>query len=84
MSKSKKEFISLLAKRMKTDEVIAKQWIDGYTETLFEIFKTGEGVSIDGLGGFYLENRRSGIAFKFNPGHRLKALLGWSSSYKEK
>jgi len=84
MPKSKKEFISLLAKRMNTDEVIAKQWIDGYTETLFEIFKTGEGVSIDGLGGFYLEKRRSGTAFKFNPGQRLKALLGWSSTYKAK
>jgi nucleoid DNA-binding protein len=38
---SKKEFISSLAKRMNTDETTAKQWIEGYTETLFDIFKTG-------------------------------------------
>jgi len=63
---SKKEFISLLAKRMNADEPTAKQWIEGYIETLFDVFKTGQGVSIDGLGGFYLEQKRSGFAFKFN------------------
>lgn len=84
MPKSKKEFITLLAKRMKTDEETAKLWIDGYSETLFDVFKTGEGVTIDGFGGFYLQQRRSGSAFKFNPCQRLKALLGWSSTYKEK
>ena len=63
---SKKEFISLLAKRMNADETTAKQWIEGYNETLFDVFKTGQGVSIDGLGGFYLEQKRSGVAFKFN------------------
>lgn len=84
MPKSKKEFISLLAKRMKTDEETTKLWVEAYTETLFDVFKAGEGVSIDGLGGFYLQGRRTGAAFKFNPGQRLKALLGWSSTYKEK
>lgn len=81
---SKKEFVTLLAKRMNTDETNAKQWIEAYTETMFDVFKTGEGVTIDGFGGFYLQQRRSGAAFKFNPGQRLKALLGWSSTYKEK
>jgi nucleoid DNA-binding protein len=81
---SKKEFISLLAKRMNTDETTAKLWIEGFNETLFDVFKTGQGVTIDGLGGFYLERKRSGVAFKFNPGQRLKALLGWSSTYKAK
>jgi nucleoid DNA-binding protein len=55
MSKSKKEFITLLAAKMQTDESTAKLWIEAYSETLFDIFKTGEGVTIDGLGGFYLE-----------------------------
>jgi nucleoid DNA-binding protein len=81
---TKKEFISSLAKRMNTDETTAKQWIEEFTETLFDTFKTGEGVTIDGLGGFYLQRKKSGVAFKFNPGQRLKALLGWSSTYIEK
>jgi nucleoid DNA-binding protein len=84
MPKSKKEFITLLANRMKTDEETAKLWIEAYSETLFDVFKTGEGITIDGFGGFYLQRRSSGTAFRFNPGQRLKALLGWSSTYQEK
>jgi nucleoid DNA-binding protein len=34
MPKTKKEFITLLAKRMNVDEKTAKQWIDAYTDTL--------------------------------------------------
>jgi len=43
-----------------------------------------EGVTIDGFGGFYLQRKASGAVFKFKRGQRLKALLGWSSTYKEK
>jgi len=32
----------------------------------------------------FQQRGRSGVAFKFNPSQRLKALLGWSSTYKEK
>ena len=74
----------LLANRMNADEDTAKQWIDAYTDTLIEIFKTGEGVTIDGLGGFYLQKRRDYTVFKFNPGQRVKYYLGWGSTYKEK
>lgn len=81
---TKKEFTRLLAKRMNTDETTAKEWIDGYTEALFDVFKTGEGVTIDGFGGFYVKERSSGTVFKFNPGQKLKYILGWSSTYKEK
>ncbi|MCL2327744.1 MAG: HU family DNA-binding protein [Bacteroidetes bacterium] len=84
MPKSKKEFITLLANRMNTNEETAKQWIDAYTDTLIDIFKMGEGVSIDGLGGFYLERKRDSTAFKFNPSQKIRYYLGWSSTYKEK
>ena len=84
MPKSKKEFVSLLANRMNADEETAKQWVDAYTDTLIEIFKTGEGVTIDGLSGFYLQKRRDYSVFKFNPGQRVKYYLGWGSTYKEK
>ena len=84
MPKSKKEFISLLANRMNVNEDTAKQWIDAYTDTLIEIFKTGEGVTIDGFGGFYLQKRRDYTVFKFNPSQRVRYYLGWGSTYKEK
>jgi nucleoid DNA-binding protein len=83
MPKSKKEFISLLAKRMNTDESTAKQWVDAYTETLYEIFQSGNGVTIDGLGGFHLNRKHSGNVFKFNPSQKIRALLGWSSTFKQ-
>jgi len=67
---------------MNTTEAEASRWVDAYAETLMEIFKTGEGVSINGLGGFYLSRRRGGTAFKFNPSQRIRQLLGWSSSCK--
>jgi DNA-binding protein HU-beta len=84
MPKTKKEFISLLAKHMNTDEATTKQWVEGYADTLIDIFKTGEGVTVEGLGGFYEARRSSGTAFKFNPSQRIRFILGWSSTFKEK
>jgi nucleoid DNA-binding protein len=84
MTKTKKEFIALLAKRMNVDEKTSKQWIDAYTDTLIDIFKKGEGVTIDGLGGFYVGRKRDGTAFRFNPGQKIRYYLGWGSTYKEK
>jgi len=84
MPKSKKEFTALLAKRMNADEETTKQWIEAYTDTLIDIFKTGEGVTIDGLGGFYVDRRRDYTVFKFNPSQKVRHYLGWGSTYKEK
>lgn len=83
MPKTKKEFIKLLSLKMNTTEAEASRWVDAYAETLIEIFKTGEGITIGGLGGFYLSQRRHGTAFKFNPSQRIRQLLGWSSGFKE-
>jgi DNA-binding protein HU-beta len=77
----KKEFIRALAQRMNTDEQTAEQWVEAYTDTLLAAFSRGEGVTIDGLGGFYVDNRGNSTAFKFNPSQRLRSLLGWSSTY---
>jgi len=84
MPKTKKEFITLLSKRMNADEETTKQWVDAFTDSLIDIFKTGEGVTIEGLGGFYLGKRSDGIAFKFNPSQKIRYYLGWSSTFKEK
>jgi DNA-binding protein HU-beta len=81
MAITTKEFASLLAKRMNTSEKVATEWIDSYTQTLVEVFKTGEGVTINGLGGFYLSFKHGGTVFKFNPSQRLRKLFGWSSTF---
>lgn len=79
---SKKDFITELSKKMNCDEDTAGLWLDKVTDTLFETFKEGRGVTLTGFGSFYLDRRRDSTAFKFNPGQKLKKLLGWRSTYK--
>ena len=71
-----------LAVRMQTDAATATAWIDGVVEALYESFKAGESVTLRGFGSFYVRPERSSWVFRFNPGQRLRALFGWSSSYK--
>jgi DNA-binding protein HU-beta len=78
----KDELARRLAARMQTDATTANAWIDGLLETLYESFKAGESVTLRGFGSFYVRPERSSWVFRFNPGQRLRALFGWSSSYK--
>ncbi len=81
-SLSKKEFIHKLALHMDADEKTAEQWLDGVTDTLYDTFKQGHGVTLTNFGSFYVSQRKETTAFKFNPSQKLKKLFGWSSSYK--
>ncbi len=79
----KKEFVKLLAHKMKADEKTAEMWVDAFTDTLFECFKKQRGVVITNLGTFYLRiTSRGDWIFKFLPSQKLKALFGYSSTYK--
>lgn len=78
----KKEFVSRLAGRMQADEVIAEQWLDGVLEEMYQTFRSGCGLTLPGFGGFYLDRRGASWAFRFNPSQKLRALFGWSSSYR--
>ncbi len=77
----KEELVRRLAARMNADETIATAWVDGVVETLYESFKAGESVTLPGFGGFYVRPESASWVFKFNPGQRLRALFGWSSTY---
>jgi len=80
----KKEIIQRLAQRMETDEKTAEAWLEAFTDTLYEAFKEGRSVTLPGFGGFYVKPKGETWAFKFNPGQKLRALFGWSSTYKGK
>lgn len=80
----KDEFVRRLATCMKTDEETAAAWVEGIIATLYKTFKTGKGVTLPGLGGFYVRPERERWVFKFNPSQRLRALFRWSSTYKGK
>lgn len=80
--RQKSEIIQQLAKRMEAEEETATKWLDGVTETLYEAIKSGESVTLPSFGGFYVRSERDTWVFKFNPAQRLRAALGWSSTYK--
>lgn len=78
----KNEVARRLAERMQTDEATATTWLDAMLETLYESFKAGESVTLTGFGSFYVRPERSSWVFKFSPGQKLRAIFGWSSTYK--
>ena len=80
----KNELVRCLAARMETDEKTAVAWLDAMLDTLYEAFKVSKSVTLPGFGGFYLRPGHESWAFKFNPGQKLRALCGWSSTYKGK
>ncbi len=83
MNFKKKEFVALLANKMKADEKTAEIWIDAFTDTLYECFKQGRGVVITNLGTFYLRTTSRGDSiFRFSPSQKLRGLFGWSSTYR--
>jgi nucleoid DNA-binding protein len=79
---NKDEFVRRVAERMKVKETTAQTWVDAVLDTMYDTFKRGKGITLSGFGGFYLDRRRDGCAFKFNPGQKLRALFGWSSMHK--
>jgi DNA-binding protein HU-beta len=78
----KKEFVRRVATRMGAGEAEAAAWVDGVLEEMHDTFRSRQGLTLPGFGGFYLERRGDRTAFKFNPGQRLRSLFGWSSTYR--
>ncbi len=78
---NRKELIRRISARVnQTDNVEAI--VDATLEEIYEALKQGESVSLRNFGTFYIDWRRSGTVFKFNPSQRLRKLFGWSSIYK--
>lgn len=79
----KNEFVNLLAQKMKVSDKTAEIWVDAFSDTLYECFKQHRGVVITNLGTFYLRiTSRGDSIFKFLPSQKLRALFGYSSTYK--
>lgn len=80
----KAEIVARLAERMEVDQADAVRWLDGVAETLYESIAAGENSNLPGFGSFYVKPTRDTWVFKFLPSQRLRAALGWSSTYKGK
>jgi DNA-binding protein HU-beta len=77
----KKELVARVAKRLSLPPTAVDPIVDAALEEIYESLKQGQGVAFRNFGTFYIDYRRSGTVFKFNPGQRLRALFGWSSTY---
>lgn len=78
----KKELVNRISQRLPIPSSTVERVVDAALEEIYESLKQGEGVALRNFGTFYIDTRRSGIVFKFNPAQRLKSLFGWSSTYK--
>lgn len=79
---NKKDLTKRVAERLSQSPKETDILVDAVLEEIYEALKNGEKVSLKNFGTFYIDERRSGTVFKFNPSQRLRALFGWSSTYK--
>jgi len=82
MSINKQELIRRVCQRISQDEQEIEETVDATLEEIYQSLKQGESVNLRNFGTFYIDFRRSGTVFKFNPSQRLRKLFGWSSTYK--
>ena len=78
----KKELVNRISQKLPLPSSTIERVVDAALEEIYESLKQGEGVALRNFGTFYIDTRHSGTVFKFNPAQRLKALFGWSSTYK--
>lgn len=77
-----KEFIKLYAQKMNCSEENAERYLNGFIDTMYSLMKNKSSITIQNFGKFYVSQRKESTAFKFNPSQKMKAVLGWSSSFK--
>ena len=80
----KKELVSRVARRLDQDTKLVGEIVDATIEEMYQALKRGEHISLRDFGTFYVRQEPSSWVFKFNPSQRLRALFGWSSTYKGK
>ncbi len=78
----KKELVGLVARRLNRDAETVGEIVDPTLEPICEALKREEQVSLRDFGSFCVRSERDRWVFKFNPSQRLRAVFGWSSTYR--
>ena len=78
----KPELVSLVSQRMNQDARVVDEIVDAFLDETYQALKRGDSVSLRGFGSFYVRPGRESWVFRFNPSQRLRALFGWSSTYR--
>ena len=79
---SKSDLIQRIAQRTSQDAVLVEEIVDATFAEITEALKEGFPVTVRDFGTFYVRVERDQWVFKFNPSQRLRALFGWSSTYR--
>jgi DNA-binding protein HU-beta len=79
---NKQEWIEAATKRSGQSEDRVATILEAGLEEIYQAMKREEKVTLVNFCTFYIDVRRSGTVFKFNPSQKWKALFGWSSTYK--
>jgi len=78
----KPELVSLVSQRMNQDTQVVDEVVDAFLDEIYQALKRGDSVSLRGFGSFYVRPDDESWVFRFNPSQRLRALFGWSSTYR--
>ncbi len=78
----KPELVRLAAQRLGQDAETVAPVVDAFLEEVYEALKRGQRVSLRDFGSFYVRPEGTQWVFRFNPSQRLRALFGWSSTYR--
>ena len=79
---NKKEWIKKVSEETNQPETLTATILEAGLDEIYQAMKREEKVTLVNFGSFYIDVRRSGTVFKFNPSVKWKALFGWASSYK--
>ena len=79
---SKSDLIQRIARRTSQNAVLVEEIVDATFAEIPEALKDGFPVTVRDFGTFYVRVGRDQWVFKFNPSQRLRALFGWSSTYR--
>ena len=78
----KADLVRQLAIKMNTSEPVAEKWLETTLDLIIKGIKSGKGVTLRDFGSFYVKPKSSGSwVFRFNPSQKLRAFLGWSSTW---
>ena len=79
---NKQDLVKLVAARTGRDTTDVAEIVDATFEEIYQAIKRGEPVSLRDFGTFFVRVEWTSWVFKFNPSQRMRAALGWSSTYR--
>lgn len=79
---NKQEWIKAVATQLEQPEDQVAPILETGLDEIYQAMKREEKVTLVNFGAFYIDVRRSGTVFKFNPSQKWRSLFGWSSTYK--